>query len=385
MTTLLTMNASATVDESSADSSAAKCTVMQITWSLVAGGAETYAMTIALGLERPRYRALMCAIDQGGALEDEIRRRQVPVFVMNRRQGIDWMLMWKMYRLFRREKVDVIHTHHFAQLFYSLPAAKLLGIRVIHTEHSVEAYKKPRLRWAMKLMSHFCHKVTAIGADGEKTLRDKVGISRKKLQVIHAAVDMQRFTQTRDAARAALDLHADDRVAVIVARLFPEKNHALLLEAFAQVVETLPDAKLLIVGDGILQEMIEQAIIERDLQQNVRLLGVRRDIPMILAASDVFVLCSTREGLPIAVLEAMAARLPVVATSVGDLPLVVHDGWTGSLVPSGDADKLAQSLTHLLSDPDLSTRMGMSGFGVVNETYSLQRMLDAHERLYAGQ
>lgn len=355
---------------------------MQITWSLVAGGAETYALTIASGLDGSKYRALMCGIDQGGALEGEITRRGIAWFVMHRRQGIDWWLMWRMFKLFRREHVDVIHTHHFNQLFYSLPAAKLLGIRIIHTEHSIEAYKQRHLRWALRWMSALCHKVTAIGADGEQVLSRKVGIPAKRLTVIRAAVDFARFEVDAASARAAMGLSPEHRVAVIIARLYPEKNHRLLLTAFRKIASEMPEARLLVVGDGIERERIEHHVEQLQLGEQVQLLGVRRDIPQILAASDVFVLCSDREGLPIAVLEAMAASRPVVATRVGDLPLVVKDGETGLLVNACDPEGLAGAIGTLLRDPERARQLGAKGRQLVQAQYNLESMLQEHQKLY---
>lgn len=357
-------------------------TVMQVTWSLVAGGAETYALTVASGLDASKFRSVMCGVDQGGALEVEVRRRGVPYYIMNRRAGLDWRLMGRMLRLLRSEKVDVIHTHHLNQLLYSVVAARLLGIRIVHTEHSVEMYKSRKLRWMLRLLSIFCHRVTAIGADGERTLRDKVGIPAGKLEIVRAAVDLGRFNVPRPAAREALGLCPADRVAVIVARLFPEKNHRLLLAAFAEAVERVPDAKLLIVGDGIEQKAIEEVIAKLNLGQRVEMLGVRRDIPQILAGADVFVLSSDREGLPISVLEAMAAGLPVIATRVGDLPLVVKDGRTGVLVPRRGAAELGEAMARLLGDAELGARMGRAGREVVREGYSLDRMVRRHSELY---
>jgi glycosyltransferase involved in cell wall biosynthesis len=355
--------------------------VMQVTWSFVAGGAEVYAFTIASRLNPQKYSSLMCALDQGGPLQQEIERLGIPCFVMNRRQGIDLPLMWKLYRLFLRHEVDVVHTHHFTQLFYSALGAKLAGARIIHTEHSVEQLKRKSLRIALRLISLLCDRVIAIGGESARAL-GQAGVPARKLTVICAGIDAARFCASRSESRRALGLQLGDRVASIVARLSPEKNHRLLLEAFAEVAARLQAAKLLIVGDGPQREEIREEIARLGLQERAFMLGIRRDLPSILAASDVFVLSSDREGLPVAALEAMAAAKPVVATSVGDLPLIVRHGETGLLVARRDRAALANALTQILSDEDLATRLGTNARKLVERNYSLQKMIERHEALY---
>jgi L-malate glycosyltransferase len=361
-----------------------RATVMQVTWSLVAGGAEMYALTVASNLDPEKYRSVLCAVDQGGALESEVRRRGLPYFVMDRRPGIELGLMWRLYCLFRRFRVRVVHTHHFNQLFYSLAGALLVGAKIIHTEHSVEAFKRRRLRIALRLLALFCKKVVAIGEDGARVLSDEVGIPKKKLEIIRAGLDVRAFDEPRQQARSELGLTESDRVAVIIARLFPEKNHRLLLEAFAEVARAAPAARLMVAGEGVEQEAIEDQITRLGLSRQVRLLGVRRDVARLLAASDVFVLSSDREGLPIAVLEAMAASRPVVATSVGDLPLVVRNGVNGLLVERGDQAALADAITSILGDDLRAEAMGREGRRLVAENFSLRSMIDRLERIYSG-
>ena len=133
-----------------------KRVVMQITWSLVAGGAEMYAFNLASNLDPKRYRVILCALDQGGALEPEVRRSGIPYLVMNRRPGIQLGLIWQLFRLFRATGVKVVHTHHFNQLFYSAIGAKLAGARLIHTEHSVEFCSRWDLRLALRLLAALC-------------------------------------------------------------------------------------------------------------------------------------------------------------------------------------------------------------------------------------
>lgn len=357
-------------------------TVVHVTWSLVAGGSEMYAFTIASNLDPNLYSSVMCAVDQGGALEPEVKREGIPYFVMNRRQGLDLGLMWRLFKLFRKSGARVIHTHHFNQLFYSALAAKALGARVIHTEHSVECFKRKRLRVALRALSVFCHRVIAIGDDGARVLMEDVGIPKRKLEIIRAGVDVGSFSESREEARAALGLDPSARVAAIVARLFPEKNHILLLRAFAEVAGKIARARLLIVGEGSEREAIQEEIKRLGLSGRVELMGVRRDVARILAASDVFALSSDREGLPIAVLEAMAAARPVVATSVGDLPSVVRDGETGRVVPPGDPSAFAEALAEVLGDASRAEEMGARGRRLVQD-FSLRAMIDKYESLYS--
>ena len=357
-------------------------TVMLVTWSLVAGGSETYALTIARGLDPENYRAAFCAVDKGGPLESEVRQLGFPCTIMHRRNGIDLGLIWRMYRLFRETGVDVVHTHHFNQLFYSVLGAKLVGAKIIHTEHSIECYKKRRLRVAMRMLSWLCDKVTAIGPDGAAVLLDRVKVPKNKLEIIRAGVNLDAFTIDKAEARRLLALEQTDHVAVIIARLFPEKNHRLLLNAFSRVVEKVPDARLLIAGDGTEREAIVGEIERLGLGDHVRMLGVRRDVPVLLAASDLFALSSDREGLPIAVLEAMAARRPVLATRVGDVPEVVGDGVAGRLVPAKDAESLAAGMVELFTNPELAAEMGQRGRQYVEKHYAVRNMIARHEAIY---
>src|SRR5262249_5509266 len=206
-------------------------------------------------------------------------------------------------------------------------------------------------------------------------------IPRGKIQTIRAGVEPAAFNVSKRVGREVLGLEERDRVAVIVARLFPEKNHVLLLEAFRLVADALPTAKLLIVGEGSERQRVERTISELGLQTSVRLLGVRRDVATILAAADAFVLSSDREGLPIAVLEAMAASKPVIATAVGDVAGLISDGVTGRLVPAQDKSAIAEALLGILGDPESAERMGYRASELVSRYFSLRSMIDSHEAL----
>ncbi len=363
----------------------ARVSVMHLTWSLVAGGSEMFAWTLAWHLHAQRFSSIMCALDQGGALQEEITRRGVACYVMNRRGGLDWRLPLRLYRLIIKHRVRVIHTHHFNQLFYSALPAVLAGVRIIHTEHDVSQLDRRRIRMALRCLSVVCHRMTAVGVDVAKALRCRVGVSPRKLRIVRAGVDVLDYNVPRDVARRELGLACDLPVALIVARLSGEKNHHLLLEAVRRARINVPNIKLLIAGDGPLRQELAGEIAKSDLEQNVWLMGVRRDVPRLLAACDLFVLCSQREGLPIAVLEAMAAARPVLATAVGDLPRVVLEGQTGKLVASGDGAALAGAMEQMLTQPEHSAKMGLAGRGLVEKEFSLSAMVRRHEAMYLGQ
>ncbi len=356
------------------------CRMMQVTWSLVAGGAEIYALTIASRLDKCKFVPFMCAMDQGGALEPEIARQSLPFFIMHRRPGIDWRLMLRLHRLFRRQRVDVLQTHHFNQLFYSVLGAKLVGARIFHTEHDTELAKKPRLRIALRILSLFCEKMIAIGDDIAVMFRE-IGIPDSKIEIVLAGVELSMVEVSRDEVRRELELADDERVAIIVARLFPEKNHKLLLAAFDGAARQNANARLLIVGEGVEGEAIRAEIARLGLEKQVRMLGVRRDVPRLLAAADVFVLTSDREGLPIAVLEAMAAGKPVIATAVGNLPDVVRDGENGRLVPPGDREALEVALIELLGDASRASQMGAAARETARG-YDVRTTIERYEQLF---
>lgn len=358
-------------------------TVVHVTWSLVAGGSEMYAFTLASNLDPAKYQSFICALDQGGALEPEITAAAIPYRVMHRRPGIQLGLIWRLFSLFRRVGAQVVHTHHFNQLFYSSLGARLLGAKLIHTEHSVEYLKSRRFRVALRLLAVLCDSVIAISEDGAGVLREHVGIPARKLRIIRAGVQIPANPPSKEQAREELGLNPHDRIAVIIARLYPEKNHVLLLNAFAEVLRRVPRARLLIVGEGTERTAIDLHIDKLGLRPAVTLMGVRRDVHRILAASDLFVLSSDREGLPIAVVEAMAMSRPVVATRVGDLPKLVSEGVTGSLVEPDDPNDLARAVGELLSTPALADQMGKNARKVASRDFSIASMIDQYDSLYS--
>jgi len=308
-----------------------------------------------------------------------------PHFVKPIRPLRDLRAACAVLRTARSFKPDLLSAHSTKAGFAARIAGALIRKPVVFTAHGW-AFTEGKPNWhrsvfpvAERLAARHTTKIICVSEhDRNLALRFRVG-RQDQLVTIHVGVDPTRFAKMdRSAARRNLGL--EDKITVTsVVRLTRQKDPLTLLKAF----ETLKtDAHLLLVGDGELRTSVEEFVVEHRLADTVHLLGERKDIPEILAASDVFVLSSRWEGLPGAVIEAMLAGLPVVATSVGGTPELVEEGVTGFLVPCGDPQALADRLQRLLDNEGLRRSMGAKGREKALRQFTLDRMLAETEKVY---
>jgi glycosyltransferase involved in cell wall biosynthesis len=215
---------------------------------------------------------------------------------------------------------------------------------------------------------------------------EQTGVSPDKVVTIHNGIDVGKFSypgpQSPAQVRDSFGIPKGVPLVGTVGRFRPQKGLADLLAAMVQVRHLIPSARLLLVGGGELLDDLETKALSSGLGTAVTFAGMRSDVPKILAALDVFVSSSLWEGMPNAILEAMAAGLPVVATAVGGTPEVVEDGVTGLLVPPGDPKALAEAIACLLQDIDLRQQMGQAGRGRVTQHFSIERMVERTQTLY---
>jgi glycosyltransferase involved in cell wall biosynthesis len=230
-------------------------------------------------------------------------------------------------------------------------------------------------------------RVIAVSEAVAQTAREAgLGIPASRLVVVHNGVDLTRFAGENPSLRAetrrALGISETAPVALCVARLSPEKNVAHFLESAALIKGFLPDARFLVAGDGPLRPTLERQVGLLNLKGRAQILGERTDIPALLQAADCFCLPSREEGLSIAVIEAMAAGLPVAATRVGGVPEVVDDGNTGMLVPPRDPEALGGALTALLADPAGAKEKGNAGRARAAAHFSEAAMIAGTRAVY---
>lgn len=373
---------------SAATPQAIRPTVGQVLLSLTMGGGEVLAARMARRLTG-QYRFVFFCLDSLGTLGEELRKEGFQVHVLERRAGIDWGCMRRLARLLCQERVNVLHAHQYTPFFYSA-AARWLHRRqsVIFTEHGrmFPDYPRRKRMLANRLLVGSRDRVVGVGQAVRQALIANEGLNADRVDVIYNGVDLaaqgRQTSEDRADVRREFDWTAENLVVIQVARLDPLKDHLTAVRAFERVRRQLPQARFLIVGEGAEREAIEAEIAARKLDPYVRLAGLRKDVPRLLAASDLLWLSSVSEGIPLTLIEGMAAGLPVVSTDVGGVSEVIEVDKTGFLAPAGNDAELAQAAIALLRDSDLRRRLASAGRQRAFERFSEDRMMEAYASLY---
>jgi len=292
----------------------------------------------------------------------------------------------RIARLIRRRGVRIVHGTDFVTNFLGLLAARLAGARMVVNRVDLGHERPgfgPLRRRVEKLVSARADVVCANAEAVARLCISQEGCSPERVVVVRNGIDLRRFDEL--AARAAEGpVPEGGPIVAVVANLWPVKNHRSLIEAAALVQRRIPDVRFALVGDGPERDHLQRLIGELGVRDAVHLLGTRYDVPAILARSSAFCLPSRAEGLSNAIMEAMAAALPVVATDAGGNAELVRHGSTGFVVPIGDAASMAARLVDVLSDPRLARQMGRRGRAVADRALSLERKRAAYRELYCS-
>ncbi|WP_437587717.1 glycosyltransferase [Sorangium sp. So ce1000] len=353
--------------------------------SFQTGGAEQVAVDLAAFQRAAGHDVLAVAIaeDPDGPRAEQLRRRGVEVHLVPKCPGFDATLTARLAALFATKGVMLVHSHNQLSLVYAAPAGWLHRVPVIHTKHGVSQDMQGR-RWLRSAASAFVDAHVAVSQPTAAVVLGQREVDPNKVHVVANGIDLSRFAPDRAArarVRAELAIPRDAWVIGSVGRLSPVKNHALLVRAAAR---SLPrGGRLLLVGDGSERERLVALARELRVSDRVLFAGERHDVPALLAALDVFALPSLSEGLPLALLEAMAAGLPAVATDVGGVSTALVDRETGFLVPSDEVAPLAARLSELHADPGRAAKMGRRGRVLALRRYSAVRMAERYMDLYA--
>ncbi len=360
--------------------------VVQVIPSLSVGGAERIAALLALELRRAGDEVSLISLydPEGSWIERELREAGVGLHFLGKRPGLDPRVPPRLSRTFRSLRPHVIHTHlHGLKYSAMARAGRWRWPAIVHTIHNMAQREAEGADRALRQVLFRAGVVpVAIGDEVARSLRDTYGIEpRWSIPNGIIVADFAPRPGAGEVARAAHGIEAGRPVLITAGRLNTQKNHAMMLEAFADQRLAERDALLLICGDGDLRPGLEELVRERGLTQRVRFLGVVSNLPELLAAADAFILSSDWEGNPLVVMEAMAAGKPIVTTTVGCVPELVSPE-TGWLVAPGDRAGFADALVQLLHDPDRRRAQGEAAARVARERFDVSAMAAAYRGLY---
>lgn len=360
--------------------------VLHVLHSLSAGGAERIVCDLARGRRDELDLSVVC-LDHLGPLAEEAGRVGIDVHCTDRRDGLDLRQVRRIASLIARLGPDVIHAHQYTPYFYAALAATAAGFGpIVFTEHGrhwpdVVSHARRAGNQILRLRRD---RVTAVCNFVARALRQNERIAAREIRVIPNGVRCEDFRRPARRQWLADLIGADvqDPVLIQVARLHGVKDHQTSLRALARVRREHRTARLVLVGDGPDSGGVQELARKLDVHHAVHMLGLRKDVPDLLASSDVFVLSSLSEAASLSILEAMSAALPVAATRVGGNAEIVRHGRTGLLSRRRDHTALADNISAMLADDGLRRHMGRQGRLRVERLFHQRRMHDSFLHLY---
>jgi sugar transferase (PEP-CTERM/EpsH1 system associated) len=362
-----------------------KIKIAHVTGWLHFAGKENGIVNLVNGLDPEIFENYIFTFVKDGPLTARINPACCRVVELGEKLGGDYRLYFKLAKAFRQHRIHIAHTHSWATLLEGVIGAKLARVPIIiHGEHGTMKTDTKMHIYLQRLLWHTTDQVLSVSEVLRENLHTTIGFPKERIRVIANGVELSRFQSSRNGVdyKARLGLPPEALTFGTVGRLVPVKAYPILLKASKLVFQQIPQAHLLIVGEGPLNDVLLQMVRKYDMADRVRFLGWRPDVPEILKALEVYVLASESEGMSNTILEAMASGLPVVATAVGGNPELVVEGETGLLVPPYHPRALASAVTKLLQDPARRLMMGEAGRHRIEKEFSLETMVRNYANLY---
>ena len=372
-----------------------KTRIMFVVLQMESGGSERVVLDLAGGLNADQFEIYVTAF-KGGVNEFHLKEVCKDIFFIQKRKRFDLSAMIQIAKIVREHRIDVVNAHHYMPCFYSFLGTRILNRKnLIYTEHSVPEVEGVASGIHGKIFNMMLVQMDAVvGVSREITERLKANYPRhsKKIIEILNGVDIQKFESIRSKkeVRNHWGLSREHFFVGIVANFRKVKNHVCLIRAASRLKDTYPQLRLLLVGRGFpgdpenSEEQIRKLIGELGLQERVIMTGYQENIPEILSVFDVFCLPSFSEGLPVSVLEAMAARVPVVGSQVRGIKEVVKNRETGLLFSSNDHSELAHALEEIHNSQNFAHSLTERAFNYVQEFHSKEAWIKKTSDLFSS-
>lgn len=371
-----------------------KIKILQLVNGELYGGAERVQEMILKLINQDLFKPY-CVSLMEGAFVREARRKGLPIKVIPMRSKLDLGVALRVAKFIEQHEIALVHTHTVRTNLVGRLAARIARVPVVTHVHSLPLYEttNPLKNRFNHLVDRLTRRWSARYICVSSSLRSRLlseGVPAERVEVIHNGVELDRFCSDphtdRIKARSELGLNSRTKLIAMIALFRPLKGTETLIEALARVIPECPDVYCLLVG-GFEREAYRGRVMglsrRLGLEDRVIFLGFRGDVSPILAATDLVVHPSLfGEGLPLAILEALAAGRPVITTPVGGIPEVIRDGETGLLVPPGDRRALAEAIVQLLQEPEQASKLGSNAQSLVKDRYSAEAMVRKIERIY---
>lgn len=366
--------------------------ILQLSSSYGFFGAENVIAELSKELKSSNYIPIIGVFNntQNPHLEliDFARKNNLSYQLFDCNGQFDFQTILSIRKYIKKNKIDAVHTHGYKSNFYAVLATFFHKISRIVTCH-------PWIKTSLKikfyslidkfLLNRF-DKIIAVSDELKKEITE-VGVPAEKILIIPNGIDINRFTKKYnvDRVRMQLGIPAQYKVVGTIGRLSTEKGHSIFIDAADKIRKEHPSTFFIIVGDGLLREKLQQKVTKLALENHFLFTGIIDDIPKVLSIIDIFVLPSLTEGLPMALLEAMAARKPVVASKVGSIPQLIIHNKTGLLVQPADIEGLIISIGELLQNPEKAKQLAEAGYQTIVNNYTskimTRRYMDVYDRL----
>lgn len=338
-------------------------------------GGQRQALLLARQLQRRGY-PFFFYVQPGSPLHQKAKEEDLPVVPVKMRSEADMWAILRLARAMKKRRCRLVHFHDAHSLAIGAAAASMAKVPLRVISRRVDFPLKNNF-FSQKKYTRDIDLIIAISKGIKKVLMDG-GIKAETVRVVPSGIDFTPFDEARssDYLRRELSLSQEDYLVGIVAHLADHKGHTYLIEATRILKDRAPKIKVIVVGEGPLRMDLDRQVKETHVEDMVFFLGFRDDVPQILGSLDLFVLSSKLEGMGTSIMDAMASRLPVVATRVGGIPEVVVDGETGILVPAKNPDALADAILKIYSDKQAAKQLGERGYQVVHKKFSAESMAD---------
>ena len=352
------------------------------------GGVGNQLLLILKNYASDEFLPIVCSLRDKGVVGKEIEDLGIEVVCLNRdfKRGFYWTVVKELRTLMKQRNIQIVRTHEYRANLHGRLAALLAKVPcIVGSVHNVYNARDKKLnrRILNRYLGIFTDRVVAVSEEVKKEIVRYDSVPENKVAVIYNGVDRKRFVDI-DAQSIRSEFHIPKSTPVIgtVGRFFPQKGQKYLLEAVAKVRNNFPHIAVFVIGDGSLKEELQDHTKNLNIEQNIIFTGVRRDIPALLAAMDIFIFPSLWEGFGNALVEAMAAGKPIIATDIPSVREILDSGKSGIVVPPANSEAIAQSLELLLSDRALAENLGNAARERALSSFTIDSTVRRYSSLY---